>query len=122
MKNVQRSSHCVRVKSQANGERKIRLLIENKDEQMIYSRSERKWLLYSVYRVASISKYKAIYIVIPSFQVSSETSINLSAEATIDYAGVTNNYKQVIKLGKLLTAPHVCNEHGSHLYRMVKSL
>lgn len=30
---------------------------------------------------------RAIYIVIPSFQVSSETSITLSAEGTIDYSG-----------------------------------
>ena len=30
---------------------------------------------------------RAIYIVIPSFQVSSETSITLGAEATIDYSG-----------------------------------
>lgn len=30
---------------------------------------------------------RAIYIVIPSFQVSSETSISLGAEATIDYSG-----------------------------------
>lgn len=36
---------------------------------------------------------RAIYIVLPSFQVSSETSISLSAESTIDYSGVTNNYK-----------------------------
>lgn len=38
---------------------------------------------------------RAIYIVIPSFQVSSETSIQIGAEATIDYSGVTNNYKKV---------------------------
>lgn len=56
MKNVQRSCPCGTVESQANGERKIRLLI-NKDEQMIYSRSERKWLSYDdVYRVAPIDK------------------------------------------------------------------
>ena len=30
---------------------------------------------------------RAIYIVIPSFQVSSETSITLGAEATLDYSG-----------------------------------
>ena len=41
----------------------------------------------SIYRVASINKYKAIYIVIPSFQVSSETSLTLGAEATIDFSG-----------------------------------
>ena len=87
MKNVQRLSPCGRVKSQVNGERKIRLL-RNKDEQIVCSRSERKWLLInSVYRVASINKHMAIYIVIPSFQVSPETSISLGAEATIDYSG-----------------------------------
>lgn len=36
---------------------------------------------------------RAIYIVFPSFQVSSEASITLSSESGIDFSGVTNNYK-----------------------------
>ena len=41
MVKVQRLSPCGRVKSQANGERKIRLL-RNKDEQIVYARLERE--------------------------------------------------------------------------------
>ena len=44
MENSQRLSPEGRVKPQANGGRKIRLLI-NKDEQLVYARLEREWLL-----------------------------------------------------------------------------
>lgn len=36
---------------------------------------------------------RAIYVVFPSFQVSSEASITLNSESGIDFSGVTNNYK-----------------------------
>jgi hypothetical protein len=44
MRKLQRLSPDGRVKPQANGGRKIRLL-RNKDEQIVYARLEREWLL-----------------------------------------------------------------------------